>query len=216
MCAPTSSEGSQPRRHARRCFEELRNTIASLDPEVVDEIALSLADARAAGGRVFVVGLGGSAATATHFVADLRRLTRIEAHAPADNVPALTARANDDGWEQAYVACLEELSLRAEDVVVAISVGGGDLARGVSVSLVRSFEAAGEHGCTRVAIVGRGGGELAPMADLAAIVPTVPGERGTFHTESLHLAICHAIVSHPALQVRKTLWEERTEAEAPV
>lgn len=209
VCTPPAPGESTVTGHCRTYLAEFADIIDAVDPEPIEFVAAALADARDRRGRVFVVGVGGSAATASHFAADLRRLARLEAHVPAENPAAFTARANDDGWEQAYLSCLEELSPTANDVVVAISVGGGDVSRGISVGLVRAFEAAGRFGCTRIALVGCRGGELARIADVAAIAPSVQGNHGTFHTETLHLAICHAVVSHPLVQARKSLWEER-------
>jgi D-sedoheptulose 7-phosphate isomerase len=164
--------------------------------------------ARAAkGGRVFVLGVGGSAANASHAVNDLRKLCGIEAYAPSDNVSELTARTNDEGWPTVFEAWLRTSRLRAEDLVLILSVGGGDAARNVSPNLVRALDFAKERGAKIGGIVGRDGGHTAKLAHACVLVPVVHAETITPHTEAFQAVIWHLLVSHPDLKRAETKWE---------
>jgi D-sedoheptulose 7-phosphate isomerase len=156
---------------------------------------------------VFFLGVGGSAANASHAVNDFRKIAQIEAYAPTDNVSELTARVNDEGWETVFVQWLRGSRLGARDLVFVLSVGGGDLEKNISPNLVRALEYAREIGATIVGIVGRGGGHTAKVADACVIVPTVNHATVTPHAEAFQAVVWHLMVSHPALKAVQTKWE---------
>jgi D-sedoheptulose 7-phosphate isomerase len=188
----------------------LRETIAILgqvDLASVEATAVGLASVRAAGGRLFVLGVGGSAGHASHAVNDFRKICGFEAYTPTDNVSELTARVNDDGWDTSFVEWLRGSRLRAGDGVLVFSVGGGNREKNVSVNLVRSLEFARETQAKVFGIVGRDGGFTKQVADVCVVVPTVASERITPHTEGLCAVLWHLLVSHPALQRASTKWE---------
>lgn len=166
-----------------------------------------LAAVREQGGRVFVLGVGGSAATASHYVNDLRKIAGLEAYAPTDNAAELTARTNDDGWAASFEGWLKVSRLRREDAVLVLSVGGGDAARNISPNLVRALDYAQQQGAVIVGVVGRDGGYTAQVADACVIVPTVNPQHVTPHTEAFHAVIGHLLVSHPLLKAAATTWE---------
>ena len=188
-------------------FEEARRTIEAIDADAVERIAAELAAVRDRGGRLFVLGVGGSAANASHAVNDFRKLCGIEAYAPTDNVAELTARTNDEGWASTFKGWLEVSRLGERDAVLVFSVGGGDEARNVSPNLVRALKFAQARGSTILGIVGRDGGYTAQVADACAIVPVVSEQRVTPHAEAFQAVIWHGLVSHPLLQRRRGKWE---------
>ena len=192
---------------ADRYLDETARILAGLDRDAVEAVAQGLARARDDGGRLFVLGVGGSAAHASHAVNDFRKLCLFEAYAPTENVSELTARINDDGWETAFVEWLRGSRLAARDAVLVFSVGGGSREPPISVNLVRALEHAREVGAAVYGIVGRGGGFTAEVADACVVVPTVEPERTTPHTEGLCAVVWHLLVSHPALQRLPTKWE---------
>jgi D-sedoheptulose 7-phosphate isomerase len=166
-----------------------------------------LADVRQAGGRLFILGVGGSAGNASHAVNDFRKIVGLEAYAPTDNVSELTARINDEGWDTAYANWLKGSRLAARDCVLVFSVGGGDAERNVSVNLVRAIEHARAVGARVSGIVGRDGGFTARMADACVIVPTVDPATVTPHSEAFQAVIWHLLVCHPRLQLAPARWE---------
>jgi D-sedoheptulose 7-phosphate isomerase len=178
-----------------------------LDTDAIEGLAAELASVRDAGGRLFVLGVGGSAAHASHASCDFRKLCGIETYAPTDNVAELTARTNDDGWDDVLASWLRGSRLHARDAVLAFSVGGGDEKRGVSVNLVRAVELARSVGAKVFGIVGRDGGYVHRAADVSVLVPTVSDERVTAHTEGMCAVVWHLLVSHPALQTATPKWE---------
>jgi D-sedoheptulose 7-phosphate isomerase len=186
---------------------ETARILESLDREAVERMAAGLATARDSGGRLFVLGVGGSAAHASHAVNDFRKLCEFEAYAPTDNVSELSARVNDDGWESVFAAWLAGSRLGDGDAVLVFSVGGGDAERNVSANLVRALEHAREAGARIFGIVGRDGGFTAQVADECVVIPPLAGERVTPHTEGLCAVVWHLLVSHPALQRQGTHWE---------
>lgn len=188
-------------------LEEAAAVLAALDRDAIERMARGLAAVRERGGRLFALGAGGSAATASHAVNDLRKLCGLEAYAPTDNVAELTARVNDDGWDSALSEWLVVSRLAARDAVLALSVGGGDRARGVSVALVEALELARRAGASVHAIVGRDGGAAGRLADVAVVVPPLFEERVTPHTEAVAGVVCHLLVSHPALRTAVPRWE---------
>jgi len=166
-----------------------------------------LVETRDRGGRLFILGVGGSAANASHAVNDFRKITEIEAYAPTDNVSELTARTNDEGWATAFEGWLRTSRLDARDLVLVLSVGGGDLARNVSPNLVHALRYAKQVGARVVGIVGRAGGYTAEVSDACVIVPTVSPDRVTPHAEAFQAVVWHLMVSHPALRRAPTKWE---------
>ena len=181
--------------------------IEALDGSQVEGIASSLAQVRERGGRLFILGVGGSAGHASHAVNDFRKICGIEAYTPVDNVSELTARINDDGWDTAFSAWLEGSHLDSDDAVLVFSVGGGSAERGVSVNLIRAIEHAKQAGAAVLGIVGRGGGYTAEEADVCVVVPPLAPQRITPHTEGLCAVLWHLLVSHPDLQVHEMKWE---------
>src|SRR5687767_14271036 len=158
-------------------------------------------------GRLFFLGVGGSAANASHAVNDFRKIAQIEAYAPTDNVSELTARVNDEGWETVFVNWLRGSRLTAKDMILVLSVGGGDLERNVSPNLVRAVQYARQVGATIGGIVGRNGGYTAQVADACVIVPTVNPQNVTPHAEAFQGVVWHLLVSHPRLKAAATMWE---------
>jgi D-sedoheptulose 7-phosphate isomerase len=186
---------------------EAARILESLDRAALERMATALASARDSGGRLFVLGVGGSAAHASHAVNDFRKLCEFEAYAPTDNVSELSARINDDGWESVFAAWLAGSRLRPEDAVLVFSVGGGDADRNISANLVRALEHAQDAGARIFGIVGRDGGFTARVAEECIVITPLAEERVTPHTEGLCAVVWHLLVSHPALQRRGTHWE---------
>jgi D-sedoheptulose 7-phosphate isomerase len=186
---------------------EAARILESLDRAALERMATALASARDSGGRLFVLGVGGSAAHASHAVNDFRKLCEFEAYAPTDNVSELSARINDDGWESVFAAWLAGSRLRPEDAVLVFSVGGGDADRNISANLVRALEHAQDAGARIFGIVGRDGGFTARVAEECIVITPLADERVTPHTEGLCAVVWHLLVSHPALQRRGTHWE---------
>jgi D-sedoheptulose 7-phosphate isomerase len=166
-----------------------------------------LAGTRAAGGRLFILGVGGSAANASHAVNDFRKIAGIEAYAPTDNVSELTARANDEGWSSIFDSWLRTSRLRAEDLLLIFSVGGGNLAQNVSPNLVAALKYAKLVGAKIIGVVGRDGGYTAKVADACVLIPTVNAAHTTPHTEAFQAVVWHLLVSHPAVKAQATKWE---------
>ncbi len=188
-------------------LEDVREVAARLDRAAIDRMVRLLADVRANGGRLFLLGVGGSAANASHAVNDFRKIAGFEAYAPTDNVSELTARINDDGWETSFVNWLRGSRLGAKDAVCILSVGGGDVERGISLNLVRAIEFARWVGAKVCGIVGRDGGYTARVADACVIVPTIRPETVTVQAESFQAVVWHLLVSDPRLQVAPMKWE---------
>lgn len=186
---------------------EASQVAARIDHEAVTRLVDLLAEARAAGGRLFVLGVGGSAGNASHAVNDFRKIAGFEAYAPTDNVSELTARINDDGWDTSFANWLKASRLTSRDCLLVFSVGGGDVARKVSMNLVRALELAKEVGARIGAIVGRDGGFTATVADACVLIPTVSPERVTAHAEAFQAVIWHMLVAHPRLQAAPMRWE---------
>jgi D-sedoheptulose 7-phosphate isomerase len=188
-------------------LDETARILARLDRGALERMAEQLAATRDSGGRLFVLGVGGSAAHASHAVNDFRKLCELEAYAPTDNVSELSARTNDDGWETVFAAWLAGSRLGAGDAVLVFSVGGGDAERSVSTNLVRALEHAQAVGASIFGIVGRDGGFTARVADECIVISPLADERVTPHTEGLCAVVWHLLVSHPALQRQGTHWE---------
>jgi D-sedoheptulose 7-phosphate isomerase len=197
--------------HIDSYLREAETICASLSKDAIAGIVEGLIRLRADRGRLFFVGVGGSAANASHAVNDFRKIANIESYAPTDNVAELTARINDDGWESSYSNWLKVSRLRNSDAVFVLSVGGGDAERNVSPNLVKALGLAREIGAKIYGIVGRNGGYTAKVADACVIVPTVNPAMVTAHTEAFQAVVWHLIVSHPALIVNEMKWESVTE-----
>jgi D-sedoheptulose 7-phosphate isomerase len=193
--------------HIERYLDDTTAIVAQLDRGAIESLVRELVALRERGGRLFVVGSGGGAGHASHAVCDFRKLAGLEAYAPSDNVSELTARVNDEGWESSYAEWLRGSRLRQGDLVLVLSVGGGDADRGVSTNLVRCLELAREVGARICGIVGRDGGTTAEVADACVIVPVVNPETVTAHTETFQALVWHLLVSHPALQASPMKWE---------
>jgi len=193
--------------HTTGYIVEARQILERLDPAAIDRVVASLVALRTRGGRLFVLGVGGSAGNASHAVNDFRKICGIEAYTPTDNVSELTARVNDEGWETSFVEWLKVSRLGAADLVLVFSVGGGDLDRNISPNLVRALEHAKSVGATVCGIVGRDGGFTARVADACVIIPTIRPESVTPHTEAFQAVVWHLLVSHPSLQAAPTKWE---------
>ena len=186
---------------------ETAEIVSRLDPVKLETMVEHLAQLRDRGGRLFFLGVGGSAANASHAVNDFRKIAGIEAYAPTDNVSELTARMNDEGWASVFVEWLRGSRLRQEDGLMVFSVGGGSLEKNVSPNLVSALQYAKSVGSTVLGIVGRDGGYTARVADACCIVPTVNPQSVTPHTEAFQAVIWHLFVSHPKLKIQQTKWE---------
>jgi D-sedoheptulose 7-phosphate isomerase len=188
-------------------LRETAEVVSKLDVGQVEALVRQLADLKSRGGRLFLLGVGGSAGNCSHAVNDFRKLAGIEAYAPTDNVSELTARTNDEGWETVFAAWLAGSRLRKEDAVFVLSVGGGSLEKNISPNLVRALEYAKRVGARVLGIVGRDGGYTARVADACVIIPTVNPESVTPHTEAFQAVVWHLLVSHPDLKEASTKWE---------
>jgi D-sedoheptulose 7-phosphate isomerase len=192
---------------ARNFLDESRAVLAALDADAIERVAERLAAARARGGRLFILGVGGSAGHASHAVNDFRKLCGFEAYTPTDNASELTARINDEGWDSCFAEWLRGSRLGAPDALLVFSVGGGNREKNVSVNLVRALELGAEVGATIVGIVGKDGGFTAQVAHACVVIPPLVADRITPHTEGLCAVVWHLLVSHPVLQTRPTKWE---------
>jgi D-sedoheptulose 7-phosphate isomerase len=188
-------------------LDETQGILRQLDLAGVEGVAAGLAAVRDSGGRLFILGVGGSAGHASHAVNDFRKLCRFEAYAPSDNVSELTARINDEGWDTCYANWLVASRLRESDALLVFSVGGGNREKNVSVNLVRALELASRTGAKIYGIVGRDGGFTREIANACCVIPVVNPDRTTPHTEGVCAILWHLLVSHPALQAAPTKWE---------
>jgi D-sedoheptulose 7-phosphate isomerase len=193
--------------HTARYLTEVTELVAALDQVAVESLAQELRQARERQGRVFVLGVGGSAANASHLVNDLRKLCGIEAYAPTDNVAELTARINDDGWAASFTGWLEVSQLCERDLLLVLSVGGGDAARGISPNLIAALELGRSRSARIAGIVGRDGGYTRKVAHACVLIPSLVPERVTPHTEAFQAVIAHLLVCHPELQRAAAKWE---------
>jgi D-sedoheptulose 7-phosphate isomerase len=192
---------------ASQFLEEVQRVTRQLQPETIEKAVDVLAGIRERGGRLFILGVGGSAANASHAVNDFRKICGFECYAPTDNVSELTARTNDDGWASVFVEWLKGSRLTARDGLLIFSVGGGNLEKNVSPNLVSAIQYAKQTGASIVGVVGRDGGHTAREASACVIIPTVNPEHVTPHSEAFQAIIWHLFVSHPKLKTGKTKWE---------
>ncbi len=193
--------------YTQQHLQEASRIITEIDIDAVEAMAVLLAKIREQRGRLFFLGVGGSAANCSHAVNDFRKIVGIESYAPTDNVSELTARTNDEGWDTVFVEWLKTSQLEGKDAVFVFSVGGGSLEKNISPNLVRALQHARNVGARITGIVGRDGGFTATVADACVIVPTVNPETVTPHSEAFQAIIWHLLVSHPALKKYDTKWE---------
>ena len=193
--------------YSEEYLRETTEIISQLDTALCEKAVELLAAVRERGGRLFVLGVGGSAANASHAVNDFRKLAGMECYAPTDNVSELTARTNDDGWPSVFAEWLNVSRLSEKDALLILSVGGGDVEKGVSANLVAAAQLAKERGTTVLGIVGRDGGYTARVADVAIVIPTVNPTNVTPHSEAFQAVVWHLWVSHPRLKLAETKWE---------
>jgi D-sedoheptulose 7-phosphate isomerase len=193
--------------HTEIYLAETAAILQKLDVEAIERMAAALADVKDAGGRIFFLGVGGSAANCSHAVNDFRKLASIECYTPTDNIAELTARTNDEGWSSTFVEWLKVSRLRASDALFICSVGGGDAQRNVSPNIVTALQYARQISAKIVGIVGRDGGYTASVADVVVIIPTVNPAAVTPHAEAFQAVILHLLVSHPRIKVCATKWE---------
>jgi D-sedoheptulose 7-phosphate isomerase len=188
-------------------LDEVQKVTAQLDAGAIEKVVDELARVRERGGRLFILGVGGSAANASHAVNDFRKICGFECYAPTDNVSELTARTNDEGWATIFAEWLKGSRLNAKDGLLIFSVGGGNLEKNVSPNLVAAIQLARQAGASVIGIVGRDGGYTAREATACVIVPTVNPEHVTPHSEAFQAVVWHLLVSHPKLKVARTKWE---------
>ena len=196
--------------YAEKHLQEAVKIIEKLDVDVIDRVAELLAGIKAKGGRLFFLGVGGSAGNCSHAVNDFRKIVGIESYAPTDNVSELTARTNDEGWATIFVEWLKTSRLTKNDALFILSVGGGSLDKNISPNLVEALKYAKTVGAKITGIVGRDGGYTAQVADACVIVPTVNPDTITPHSEAFQAVIWHLLVSHPVLKANQTKWESST------
>ncbi len=193
--------------YARQHLNEAIEIIQKIDADAIERMADLLAGIKAEGGRIFFLGVGGSAGNCSHAVNDFRKIVGIESYAPTDNVSELTARANDEGWATIFVEWLKTSKLRASDAVFVLSVGGGNLEKNISPNLVTALNFAKTVGARVTGVVGRDGGYTAKVADVCVVIPTVNAETITPHSEAFQAVVWHLLVSHPKLKAHPTKWE---------
>ncbi|MFA6311936.1 MAG: SIS domain-containing protein [Sterolibacterium sp.] len=192
--------------HTKRYFEEVSEVANSIDIAAIEKLASALVALRNRGGRLFLLGVGGSAANCSHAVNDFRKLCGIEAYTPVDNVSELTARTNDEGWDTVFAAWLRTSKAGEKDAVFVFSVGGGNVEKNVSANIVHALKEAKSRGLTVLGVVGRDGGYTKQVGDAVGVVPTVAPARITPHTEAFQAVVWHCLVSHPDLQQIATKW----------
>ena len=192
--------------HAKKYFEEVSTVAKSIDIAAIEKLASELVALRERGGRLFFLGVGGSAANCSHAVNDFRKLCGIEAYTPVDNVAELTARTNDEGWDTVFAAWLRTSKANENDAVFVFSVGGGNLEKNVSPNIVEGLKLCKERGLKVFGVVGRDGGYTKQVGDCVVVVPTVDAGRVTPHSEAFQAVVWHCLVSHPVLQQLATKW----------
>jgi D-sedoheptulose 7-phosphate isomerase len=197
--------------YTQKHLQEAAAILQMLDVAAIEKIAELLAEIKASAGRVFFLGVGGSAGNCSHAVNDFRKLAGIECYAPTDNVSELTARINDDGWESTFAEWLKVSRLGKKDAVFILSVGGGNVEKNISRNLVAAVRHAKAVGARVIGILGRDGGHTAQVADASVIVPTVNPETVTPHSEAFQAVIWHLLVSHPLLKASETKWESASQ-----
>ena len=201
--------------HSQTYLRQAADIALALDVDRLEAIVYGLAALREHGGRLFLLGVGGSAANCSHAANDFRKIAGIEAYSPCDNVAELTARTNDDGWETVFEAWLRTSRANEKDAIFVMSVGGGDAERGISVNIVRALDEAKRRGLAIYGIVGRDGGYTKRVGDEVVVIPTVDAAHVTAHTEAFQAVVWHCIVSHPALLAHEMKWESVESTSVP-
>lgn len=191
----------------KQFLAEAKEVLDNIDVTQIEKTIVLLSEVRSKGGRLFILGVGGSAANASHAVNDFRKIVGIEAYAPTDNVSELTARTNDEGWDSVFAKWLETSRLNSNDLLMILSVGGGNLEKNVSPNLVKALQYAQQKGAKSFGIVGRDGGYTAKVADACVLIPTVNPQNVTPHAEAFQAVVWHLLVSHPKLKIAQTKWE---------
>jgi len=201
--------------HAQVYLEQVQQIAAALDHELIERMAAELANLRERGGRLFMIGVGGSAANCSHAVNDFRKLAGIETYSPCDNVAELTARTNDEGWTTVFEGWLRTSQAGSKDALFVLSVGGGDAVRNVSPNIVRALDEGKKRGLKIFGIVGRDGGHTKRVGDWVVVVPTVDAKAITPHAEAFQAVIWHCLVSHPKLMLQANKWEGLEKPKTP-
>lgn len=194
--------------HIHGYLDEIKAIVDTIDREAINDMINVLAEVREKNGRLFVLGVGGSAANASHAVNDFRKIAHIETYAPTDNVAELTARVNDDGWDSAFVRWLQHSKVNDKDAVLVFSVGGGNAEKNISANIIHALDHAKERGAKVLGVVSRDGGYTAKVADVCVLIPVVNPDNVTAHAESWQMVILHAIVLHPKFKRIEGKWEE--------
>jgi D-sedoheptulose 7-phosphate isomerase len=195
---------------AKQFFQEVSDISQRIDVERIDAMANALAQLREQGGRLFLLGVGGSAGNCSHAVNDFRKICGIETYTPVDNVSELTARTNDEGWDTIFSAWLKTSRINSKDAILVFSVGGGDLEKGISTNIISAVDLAKSVGASVYAILGKDTGYTAKHGDIVVVVPPVENKRITPHSEAFQGVVWHCLVSHPSLQITATKWESVT------
>jgi D-sedoheptulose 7-phosphate isomerase len=193
--------------YSKQHLSEASKIIDLIDDSMIEKMAGIIAETKENGGRLFFLGVGGSAGNAAHAVNDFRKIVGIESYAPTDNVSELTARTNDEGWDTIFSEWLKISNLNSKDTLFILSVGGGNMEKNISPNIVRALQLGKERGSKIIGIIGRDGGYTATVADAAVIVPTVNPDTVTPHSEAFQAVIWHLLVSHPLLKAKQTKWE---------
>ena len=188
-------------------LQETSQIVSQLDPALCEKAVDLLVAVRERGGRLFILGVGGSAANASHAVNDFRKIAGLECYTPTDNVSELTARTNDEGWSAVFAEWLKGSRLNAKDALLIFSVGGGNVEKNISPNLVEALQLAKERGSAVLGVVGRDGGYTAKVADVAIVIPTVNLHNITAHSEAFQAVVWHLFISHPKLKIAETKWE---------
>ena len=192
--------------HIDEYFQQVKTIVDQIDKQQIAALVQALVELRKGGGRLFILGVGGSAANASHAVNDFRKLCALEAYAPTDNVSELSARINDEGWDGALAAWLKVSRLSSKDALLIFSVGGGNLAKKVSVNLIQAIDLARERQAKVFGVVGRDGGHTKMAGDVVVVIPPVDVKNVTPHSEAFQAVVWHCLVSHPDLQMAPTKW----------
>jgi len=201
--------------HTQIYLDQVRQIAAGLDHQLIEKMADELASLRQRGGRLFLIGVGGSAANCSHAVNDFRKLAGIETYSPCDNVAELTARTNDEGWPTVFESWLRTSHAGSKDAILVFSVGGGDAERNVSPNIVRALDCARNNGVKILGIVGRDGGYTKKVGDVVVVVPTIEAGSVTPHAESFQAVIWHCLVSHPRVMLQANKWEGLDKSKLP-
>lgn len=193
--------------YAKQHLNEVAEIVEKIDVAAIEKMADLLVQVKAEGGRIFFLGVGGSAGNCSHAVNDFRKIVGIESYAPTDNVSELTARTNDEGWASIFVEWLKVSKLTPKDMLFIFSVGGGNLEKNISPNLVEALKHAKSVGSGVIGVVGRDGGYTAQVADACVVIPTVNADNVTPHSEAFQAVVWHLLVSHPKLKANQTKWE---------